>query len=226
MVNVLRVGLVFALVFASVVGTSLPAEAFDLDALRSRLDQRRAELGISQQVPIPPAVNNPNNSNTNDETDETVPVSPVCNTSLNFSRAEVGWSGNQLVFMPRGDVSIRARGDDPSDSWQLNLALTGHAAFAGEGVPTPSDVSFSGNKQWSGPGGSSRFRFSGQSLLQEPVVLATIPRSEFGEDDELTGTIVLEAHLTGCDVDTERRQFTFEAKEFGNLRVRGWRSAR
>lgn len=224
MVNVLlKSGLVFALALASVVGTSLPAYAFDFDAFRNRLDERKANLqNRSGNLPTPSIPTNEGSSDNNQEEGE--PTGLECRANVDLARGDVHWSGNQLIFTPRLDVDIRARGDDPSDSWQLHFNYEGEVSFDGTGVPVPGDVTFSGSRDWSGPGGSSRFRFRGQALPS--VVLAEIPRSEFGEDDELVGTVVLRGSLSGCDVDTISEQLPFEAQEFGNLRVRSWRMAR
>jgi hypothetical protein len=70
----------------------------------------------------------------------------------------------------------------------------------------------------------SRYTLRGISL--PAVSLPGLPSSLVGEDQELDGTIQMHASLVGCGFEEEHRQMNFTLREFGNLRVKGWRSIR
>jgi hypothetical protein len=162
-----------------------------------------------------------------DEADEeqTEEAACSCSASLGFSRPSLEWRSSGLTFVPRVDVTVRTRGEAGGPDWSADMSYDGSAAFASEDVAAPGPVSFSGSQHVAGGScGDNRYTFRGLALA--PVSFSGLTRSLLGIDQELAGTVRLNARVEGCGFDEEQRMFTFEASEFGNLRVHTWRTPR
>ena len=148
-----------------------------------------------------------------------------CSATVGFSAPDLQWRSNNLVFVPRVDVSIRTRGEASQPNWSAGLTYQGTASFLSEDVAAPGVTSFAGSRTVaSGPCGDNRYTFKGLAL--EPVTLAGVARSLVGVDQELDGMLRMMARIEGCGFDEETKAFPFIVQEFGNLSVRGWRTAR
>lgn len=134
------------------------------------------------------------------------PTRCSCSASLGFDKPSLQWSSNGLVFIPRVNFSIRARGGDEAPP--LNVSVNYEGETAG--------TSFNGRKPIvSGWPCNGRYRSSGVELTR-----LLVP-SAFGE-----GKVRMKATIEGCGFGEEHRQFSFEVREFGNLHIGGWRSVR
>lgn len=213
------------------------AQAFDLDEFRARMEQRKAELrsrlenmqdgsGSTDTTEEIPAPDGPAGDTTTNNTEGTPALesSCSCSASLSYSRADIRWQGNTLVFVPIFNVTIRVRGEgNQNDQWNLGLNYNGNAAFTSEDYTPPASTNFSGNHQWGGSCTNTRLNFSG---FQEPAVpIASLVRNSL-TDGTIDGVIQLRSSLSGCDTDSEAKQARFTIKEFGNVSVRLWNSIR
>ena len=148
-----------------------------------------------------------------------------CSASLRFSKPDIGFREGVLTFTPRIDVSVRTRGDTSALDWSLGLDYEGSAAFSSEDVTPPADVPFAGSKHIVGGScGNNRYMFKGFAL--DPVPFTGLIPSLVGSGEALDSTVHLMGQFTGCDTDELHRMFRFTMEELGNLKVRGWRSAR
>lgn len=153
------------------------------------------------------------------------PTRCTCSASLSFDRSSFLWSSEGLVFIPRVNFSIRARGG--SEAPPLNVAVNyeGGTSYSSEDVSVPDGASFGGQKQViSGFPCNGTYRSSGVELTR--VTLSGLLRSLLGEGQELNGLVGMKANIQGCGFDEENRQASFRLREFGNLRIGGWRSVR
>lgn len=134
------------------------------------------------------------------------PTRCTCSASLSFDRPSLQWTGEGLLFIPRVNYSLRARGGSEAPSLNVSVNYEGDAAGAG----------FSGQKPVvSGWPCNGSYRSSGVELTRMSV--------PSGLEE---GTVQMKAAIEGCGFDEETRQFSFKVREFGNLRIVGWRSVR
>jgi hypothetical protein len=154
------------------------------------------------------------------------PEDPTCRCSarLSLARPALQFNGDTLQFIPRVNISITSRGDSSAPGWTARVAHSGQTSYTSDDVSVPSGVTFSGDQQVFAGSCGNKFSFSGYQL--PAVTLSGISRTLVGDDQELEGIVRMQADLTGCDSDSENRQFEFRVREFGNLRVGGWRTAR
>lgn len=138
-----------------------------------------------------------------------------CSAKFSYARPDLLWSGNQLYFIPRIDISIRTEGTGQGPSWNATLSYDGIAHA------TP----YSGNASWGGQCFDNRLNYKGYEL--PPVSLSGITRNIFTSDNALEGSVRMHAALSGCgDVQEDHRQFGFEIEQFGNLDTSSWRRVR
>ncbi len=156
------------------------------------------------------------------------PTRCTCSAGLSYDRPSLQWGSEGLVFVPRINYSIRARGGNEAPPLNVSVNYEGGSSYESEDVAVPAETSFSGQKQLLTNAtcrGSQRYSFSGFAL--EPVTLAGLVQSLIGEDQQLKGTIQMRASIEGCGFEEENRQFSFRVRDqFGELRWLGWRSAR
>lgn len=194
-----------------------PAAAYDRAELEQRIAERRAQIEARRAEREEERTAGENE----------VPVVPTieacrCTTKLSFSKPSLQWRGGSLVFIPKVDVSIRSRGEERID-WTARLAYTGSTGYESTDVAVPAGVGFAGTQElFSGQCGDS-YSFSGWQL--PAVSLAGLTRS-LVKGQEIDGRVQMQASLAGCGEDEEKRAFDFTLMDFGNLKMRGWRSAR
>jgi len=153
------------------------------------------------------------------------PTRCTCSSSLSFDRPSLRWSSEGLIFTPRVNFSVRARGGDQAPPLSISVNYEGGSAYASEDVSPPNGVSFSGEKQLlSNFPCNGSYRAKGVELSD--VTLSGLLRSLLGEDQELEGNVQMKASIAGCGFEEENRQFSFRLREFGNLRVGSWHSVR
>jgi hypothetical protein len=92
-------------------------------------------------------------------------------------------------------------------------------------VTAPAHASFGGDVPvLSGQCGNNRYSLKGFAL--PPVQFSDVSAGLVGVDQTLDGLLQMRVGLHGCALDTDSGQFSFRVSEFGNLRVRNWRSLR
>lgn len=208
---------VLVLVMASLLLASLPAAAYDRTALEQRRAERRAELEARRAERA--AERTAREAN---EVAIEVEESCRCRASLSFSKPSLQWRGGQLVFTPRVNISIRSRGEERM-AWTARLDLAGTSAYESTDREVPVGAAFGGSYElFSGQCGDT-YSFNGWQL--PAVVLGGLPK-DLAKGEEVDGRVQMNARVYGCGEDEEKRAFNFTLMDFGNLRVRGWRSVR
>lgn len=134
------------------------------------------------------------------------PTRCTCSASLSFDRPSLQWTGESLLFIPRVNFSLRARGGNAAPPLNVSVNYEGDAAGAVFGGQKPVVSGWPCN---------GSYRSSGVELTR-----ISVPS---GLED---GTVQMKAAIEGCGFDEEHRQFSFKVREFGNLRIGGWRSVR
>lgn len=161
---------------------------------------------------------------------EPVPAEPCeCSAKLSFSKPLLQYSSNTVTFTPRFDIYIKSKLPRSApvidSSWQANLQYEGQASYESDDLPVPAAMVFSEDKIVATGVCGGKYDFKGIALA--PIQLTGLTRDLVGDDQKIMGTVALDAKLDGCDFSVEeQRQFSFDLKEFGNLKVRGWRSFR
>lgn len=210
---------------AAAFGDVPDAQAFNIDKLRERIEDRISQLErrvsdreSSQQEDVddkdidlqPTSQTAPDQEKEEDEAQALC----ECSARLGVSRPDVRWQGSTLQFIPRFDLKIRVRHEDDAPPWNLALAYSGVA----------NNTPFSGQQKFGGQCFDGRYEYTG--LAGTPVSMTDIARSLFNTDDEQELLIRMDADLSGCDVDSEHQQAEITIEEFGNLDVGRWRRAR
>lgn len=203
-----------------------PAQA-EVLSWRERLDQIRAEAAARRQQRLEDRAdatpdNNQNTPNIVLDNNGSEPC--TCSATLKLAKPEVVWNSSGLAFVPRFDVRIRVRGNEQAGPWNLALNYDGQASYSSTDITPPAGSAFSGSDSWSGACFDTRATFSGHAGT--PVSIASLSRGLFVGGNELAGLVKMKADLTGCDSDSEYRQFKFTVGDFGNLRTSSWRLAR
>ena len=145
-----------------------------------------------------------------------------CSARLSLSKPSLQWQNGVLMFQPRVDISIRSRGDERTP-WTARVDYSGETSYESEDFTVPDGISFSDGKNVLSGYCGDDYRFSG---LQLPSVKLTgLTRSLFS-NKEMDGTLRMKTEVSGCGYEKEERSFKFSIKEFGNLRLKGWRSVR
>lgn len=153
------------------------------------------------------------------------PTRCTCSASFSYDRPSLQWSSEGLVLIPRVNFSIRARGGNEAPPLNVSINYEGSTAYSSEDVSPPDGVSFSGQKQVvSGFPCNGSYRSSGVDLTQ--ITLSGLVRSLLGNRQALNGVVRMKASIQGCGFEERERQFPFTMREFGNLRIGGWRSVR
>lgn len=152
----------------------------------------------------------------------------TCKANLKFEKAQLMFGSEGLTFVPRLNIDIRGDGGTLAPDLNVNVNYEGSAEFAakkGE-FAVPSGVPFGGSEPvLSGAPCNGKYSFEGFAL--PPVSFAGVVRSLLEPKEELEGVVKLKASLVGCGFEEEEnRQFSFIMKEFGNLKIEGWRSPR
>ena len=194
-----------------------PAVAYDRSELEQRLAERRAQIEARRAEREAERVAGENE----------VTVAPTeetcrCTTRLSFSKPSLQWRSGELVFIPKVDVSIRSRGEERID-WTAQLAYTGTTGYESADLTVPAGVGFAGTQElFSGQCGDT-YSFSG---WQMPAVSLSGLTRGLVKGEEIDGRVQMQAKLSGCGEDEEKRAFDFTLMDFGNLKVRGWQSVR
>lgn len=153
------------------------------------------------------------------------PTRCTCSASLGFDKPLFQWSSEGLVFIPRVNFSVRSRGGSEAPPLNVVVNYGGETSYESGDVSVPAGVAFSGQKQViNGFPCNGSYRSSGVALTK--VALTGLVRSLIGEDQELNGLVHMQASIEGCGFDEENRESSFRMREFGNLRIGGWRSVR
>ena len=184
------------LVVGGLLLVATPVVAYDRSELEQRLAERRAQIEARRVEREAERTAGENE----------LAVSPIeetcrCTTRLSFSKPSLQWRSGELVFVPKVDVSIRSRGEERI-AWTAQLAYTGTTGYES------ADVAYS---------------FSGWQL---PAVSLSGLTRRLVNGEEIDGRVQMQAKLSGCGEDEEKRAFDFTLMDFGNLKVRGWRSTR
>lgn len=151
----------------------------------------------------------------------------TCTSSVGLNRPRLQFVNGTLTFFPEVNISLRSRaGSSNNEPWTATLNYDGSTAYSSSDVSVPSGVSFSGSQSvFHGTCGTNS-HVSFNSLSLPPVTLSGLTREMVGHRQEVKGTLLMHAQLTGCGADEENRMFTFSLRELGRLFVGGWRSIR
>lgn len=153
------------------------------------------------------------------------PTRCTCSSSLSFDKPLFQWTGEGLIFVPRVNFSVRAQGGSEAPPLNVVVNYEGLTSYESEDVSVPDGAVFSGQKQViNGFPCNGSYRSSGAEL--QKITLGGLMRSFLGEDQELHGLVRMKASIEGCGFDEENREAHFRVREFGNLRIGGWRSIR
>jgi hypothetical protein len=146
----------------------------------------------------------------------------TCHASLSFARPSLSFGSDGLQFIPRVNVSIRLRGDQDGPRHTVGVNYEGSTSYTSDDVAVPGGISFSGQKTLlSDASCNGRWNFKGMELTRE--TLSGLTNSLVGDNQELKGTAHLKTSIAGCGFEEDHRQLMFTVKEFGNLRIGGWR---
>ncbi len=148
-----------------------------------------------------------------------------CSTRLRFSRPELVWRGDRLMFVPRIDLDIRSRGETSDPRFSAILDYEGETTLFSEDMRVSEGKGFAGKKAVvDGAICGSDYSFEGIRLGE--VELFKMAGSLFSFIGELEGGLKMKASVEGCEYDEDYRQMEFSVEEFGNLSVGRWRRAR
>lgn len=228
----LGIGLTVFVVGTFAVGVAEASAS--LTDIQTRLADRRAalETRLSSLDDQQESVDGPDSSETNDDSDQstdgedsTTPTC-TCRVDVDYARPQLQFRDGVLTFIPVVDLSIRTRGDRSAPEWTADLSYSGQSSYQSADVAVPGGTTFSGTRQVVRGDCGTTFDFDGYQLPAVP--LAGLVRSLLGVDQDLSGTVRMDATLQACqETETVRRQFSFNLEEFGALdRVRSWRSVR
>lgn len=227
-------GLAFVLVFGFGIWLVPDADAFHID-----LEQRRAEREAEREARYAEreaerearratksfASRRAERERETEEIQEETSCS--CRARLDFAKSDLQFRGGSLSFVPRVDVSIRSEGEVSDPPLNVSIAYEGGTSYQSEDVAVPPGATFGGTKNVVENGAcGSRYSYTGLPLSPIPVSLSGLTRALLGGDQAINGVVRMSAQLVGCGFEEEDRQFVFTAEEFGNLKVRGWRSVR
>lgn len=226
------VGLVAFMVGTFAVGVAeASASLADIQARiaerRAALDARVSSVGDQQDdAHGPDSTEVDDDSGQSREQEESVAPTCSCRVDVDYARPQLQFRNGVLTFVPVVDLSIRTRGDRLAPEWTADLSYSGQSSYQSADVVVPSGVAFSGARQIANGDCGTTFDFDGYQLPAVP--LTGLVRSLLGIDQELTGTVRMEAVLQACqETEAVRRQFSFNLEELGALeRVRSWRSIR
>ncbi|PIT97795.1 MAG: hypothetical protein COT71_04205 [Candidatus Andersenbacteria bacterium CG10_big_fil_rev_8_21_14_0_10_54_11] len=212
---------------------AVPAAALDIDNLRAELEARRAERAAAREQRMQERADRLSElfgpAETSDSPGggaEQADGSPCsCSARMSYSSPDLQFRNGVLTFIPRADVSVRTHGEAIEDNWTVDLDWTGTATFTSSDVPAPVPVAFSGRQHVvGGRCGNNRYSYRGLALPEVPFT--GIAQTLFTTGSKLDGLVRMQTNLTGCDSDTEHKQFPFTVRTFGNLLVKNWHSAR
>lgn len=225
--------LVLAMLVISVPNVEASALSERLAERRAELQERLAERRAALQERL--GQNSPTDSGNEDTSadealvsgDEDVEEAAPCRCSvrLGYSKPQLQFSNGTLTFVPRMDVMVRSRGDFEAPGWTALLNYSGQSSYASDDVSLPNGVTFAGSQDLFSGSCGTNYNFKGRQL--PPVSLSGVVSGLVGLDQELTGTVRMDAELSACgESDHEQRQFSFTWRDLFNLRTGGWRSAR
>ncbi len=197
--------------------TASPATAYDRTALEQRLAERRAQIEARRAEREAARA-----EQGSDETEPAVEETCRCTAKLGFSKPSLQWRDGKLLFTPKVDVSIRSRGEERI-VWTARLSLEGVTGYKSTDVTVPAGVGFNGSYElFSGQCGDT-YSYSGWQL--PAVELGGLTRN-LAKGQEVDGRVQMQAWLTGCGEDSEKKAFDFTLTDFGNMKVRSWRNVR
>jgi len=137
--------LVVSLLLGGVVAA--PAEAYDREALRARLDAARAEREAKSVARR--AERDAQKEEYNNQDDTELPVSDhSCDVDFDLDKASLVWVQSGLTLQPRVDIKIDADDIPFSEGWATEVNYQGTVTYAEGTIPLPGDSSFSGSKSF------------------------------------------------------------------------------
>lgn len=203
------------------VAVAVPKDthAFDLAALREKLEQKRAEGrsridDLHQDSPNTSQSSELNDGGVPNQDNESTENACTCSAKVKLAAPDVRWRGNVLEFTPKFDIDVRVKGEEGALPWGLQLQYGGQAH----------NTEFNGGKSFGGQCYDGRYKYGGLSGASVPM--ADITRSLFTGTEELETAIKIHTDITGCDVDSDARQAKLTVEDLGNVKARGWRTWR
>lgn len=147
----------------------------------------------------------------------------TCSVRLSYAKPDVQVRSGIVTVTPRINLDIRTRGKTTAPAWALQSTHEGTITFDSDDLPVPSSISF-GKTQTLAGGQCGNNHYTASGVRLDTITLDQVSVASIHDDQEIQGRVALNTQLAGCAQEEEHRAFEFIVKEFGNLKIKSWRS--